>query len=158
MSESRTSKKFTINAAFFQEIKDDHLQLRELLESLRRLVARRPALPNHASELVEKLSCLCDQIALHFSLEEAYGYLEDLIEVTPHLHFRTGKLREQHKMLFVMVRDLADTAASRHKGSTAELMQIADQFLAFDHAFKAHESAETELILSAVHQDVGVGD
>ncbi len=158
MSEFRASKKFTINAAFFQEIKDDHLQLNELLESLRQLVGRRPALLNHATELVDKLSSLCDQLALHFSLEEAYGYLEDLVEVTPHLHIKTGRLREQHKTLFVMARDLADAAAFRHKGSTSELMQIADQFLAFDHAFRAHESAERELIGCAIHQDVGVGD
>lgn len=158
MSAYETPTKFTINAAFFQEIKDDHHQLHELLCTLRKLVHRRQALSNHASELVNKLSDLCDQIALHFSLEEAYGYLEDLVQVTPHLHIQTGRLREQHANLFVMVRDLSDEASSRHKGSTMDLFHIADQFLEFDRAFAAHEAAETKLIMISMNQDVGVGD
>lgn len=158
MSESRATKRFTINAAFFQEIKDDHLQLHEILGRLRSLSAHRPALPNHACEFADLLFSLCDQLALHFSLEEAYGYIEDLIEVTPHLHGRTDLLRKQHSELFVMARDLADQASSRHKGDTAELTRIADQFAEFDHAFRAHETAELDLILVAMNQDEGVGD
>lgn len=158
MSEQRKSKKFTINAAFFQEIKDDHQQLADLLESLRELESHRQALPNHANEFVEKLAVLCDQLALHFALEEAYGYFEDLVEITPHLHAQTGRLRDQHEVLFVMARDLADGAAERPKGSTDKLLLIADQFVEFDEAYRAHESAETELIVDAMNQDVGVGD
>ncbi len=157
MSQSNPFKKFTINAAFFQEIKDDHLQLQDLLTSLRNLTDHRPALPNHACAFADKLFSLCDQLALHFSLEEAYGYIEDIIESTPHLHVRTGLLRDEHTKLFVMVRDLADRAASRHKGANDELMQIADQFVEFDRALKIHESAEVQLILTAMNQDEGGG-
>ncbi len=157
MSESKTSKNFTINAAFFQEIKQDHLQLHELLDSLRKLVAHRQALPNHACELGDKLFSLCDQLAFHFSLEEAYGYFEDLVESTPHLHSQTGRLRMQHTKLFVMARDLADKAAARHKGATTELMQLADQFNEFDDALKTHEAAELQLIMTAMNQDEGGG-
>lgn len=155
MSESRTSAKFTINAAFFQEIKDDHLQLNELLNDLRRLAGNRLILKNHACEFVDKLFDLCDQLALHFSLEEAYGYFEDIVEVTPHLHNQTGKLRGQHEKLFVMVRDLADEAASRHKGSVEDLARIADLFDQFDQALKTHETDELDLIMTAMNQDEG---
>ena len=157
MSESIASKKFTINAAFFQEIKDDHIQLQELLASLRCLVSHRPALSNHACEFVDKLFKLCDQLALHFTLEEAYGYIEDIIESTPHLHKLTDRLREQHASLFIKARDLADRAGARHKGDTAELTRIADQFIEFDDAFKTHEAAELQLILNAMNQDEGGG-
>ena len=155
MAQSNPFKKFTINAAFFQEIKDDHQQLQEMLSNLRSLSAHRPALPNHACAFADKLFSLCDQLALHFSLEEAYGYIEDIIESTPHLHVRTGLLRDEHTKLFVMVRDLADRAASRHKGATEELLQLADQFDEFDNALKIHEAAEVKLILNAMNQDEG---
>ena len=157
MSESMTPKKFAINAAFFQEIKDDHHQLQELLDSLRSLATHRPALLNHTCSFVEKLFSLCDQLALHFSLEEAYGYMEDIVESAPHLHNQTGPLRDQHSKLFVMVRDLADRAAARHKGATAELMHLAEQFVAFDDALKTHEAAEVKLIMTAMNQDEGGG-
>jgi hemerythrin-like domain-containing protein len=157
MSQTSQLKKFTINAAFFQEIKDDHLQLQELLGGLRELTDHRQSLSNHACAFTEKLFQLCDQLALHFSLEEAYGYIEDIIESAPHLHVRTGLLRDEHSQLFVMVRDLADRAAARHKGATDELMQLADQFVEFDRALKTHESAEVKLILTAMNQDEGGG-
>ncbi len=158
MLQSNLLKKFTVNAAFFQEIKDDHLQLQELLSSLRNLTDHRQSLPNHGCAFADKLLSLCDQLALHFSLEEAYGYIEDIIESTPHLHVRTGLLRDEHTKLFVAARDLADRAASRHKGSIDELMQLADQFVEFDLALKTHEAAEVKLILTAMNQDEGGGD
>jgi hemerythrin-like domain-containing protein len=158
MSQTSPLRKFTINAAFFQEIKDDHLQLQELLGSLRNLTDHRQSLPNHACAFTDKLFRLCDQLALHFSLEEAYGYIEDIIESTPHLHVRTGLLRDEHTKLFVMVRDLADRAAARHKGANDELMLLADQFVEFDQALKIHEAAEVKMILTALNQDEGGGD
>ncbi len=158
MSPTSPSKKFTINAAFFQEIKDDHLQLQDLLNRLRDLSEHRQSLPNHACAFTDNIFRLCDQLALHFSLEEAYGYIEDIIETSPHLHVRTSLLRDEHTQLFVMIRDLADRAAARPKGATNELMQLAEEFVEFDHAFKAHEAAEVKMIMTAMNQDEGCGD
>ncbi len=65
-----------VNAAFLQEIKADGRELRQLF--VRADVAmgdqRPPA--HHSRQIVEILHCLCDQLALPFALEEAYGYFD----------------------------------------------------------------------------------
>lgn len=158
MNDSKPDPKFTVNAAFFQEIKDDHKQLQCLLERVRDFVHHRPALGNHVREFAEALAELRDQLAFHFTLEEAYGYFEDAVERAPRFHVQAGRLRDQHSELYVMARDLAEKAAALSNQDGAAVKRLADQFIAFDTALKAHESAELRLILDAIHQDVGVGD
>ena len=155
MSEERPIVKFTVNAAFFQEIKDDHKQLQCLLDRLREMLQNRPALDNHRREFAALLADLRDQLALHFTLEEAYGYFEDAIERAPRFHAPAGRLRNQHAELYVIVQELADKAAAEHDIDSQDL---AEQFSQFDTALKAHESAELKLILDAIQMDVGEGD
>jgi hypothetical protein len=52
---------------------------------VRGLIDSPPVLWNHTRRLVNLLEALCDQSALHFSLEEAYGYFEDANHVAPQL-------------------------------------------------------------------------
>lgn len=160
MSEPRqgTEVKFTVNAAFFQEIKQDHQQLQCLLDRIRELLVTRPALRNHFREFAKLLADLRDQLAFHFSLEEAYGYFEDAVERAPRFHVPAGRLRDQHSQLYVMAQRISENAAAMSHPSSADVNQLADQFVAFDTALKVHESAELKLILDAIHQDVGVGD
>lgn len=155
MVTNRTDVKFTVNAAFFREIKEDHQQLQCLFAKIHQMLAVRPALANHWKEFVALLADLRDQLAFHFALEEAYGYFEDAIERAPRFHDTAGRLRDQHSDLYLMAQQVADTAAALQP---AEADQLAEQFIAFDTAFKSHESAELRLILDAIQQDVGVGD
>ncbi len=155
MPPQRRDVKFTINAAFFREIKDDHKQLQLFLERSRQLVANRPALSNHWKEFVQLLADLRDQLAFHFTLEEAYGYFEDAIERAPRFHDQAGRLRDQHSELYLRAQEIADGAAAINH---SDYETVVDQFIGFDTAFKAHEAAELRLILDAIHQDVGVGD
>lgn len=158
MSSPQPTPNVTINAAFLQEIKADHQQLKELLERLRTLAAEPQALPNHVREFVDLLDQLRDQLAFHFTLEEAYGYFEDALETAPELCAQAFMLRSQHAELFVLARDLADVAAQQASESSANFTQLAEQFFDFDKALKAHESAELNLILIALEDDIGVGD
>ncbi|WP_153557797.1 hemerythrin domain-containing protein [Roseimaritima sediminicola] len=158
MSEEQPGSRVTINAAFLQEIKADHQQLKELLDRLRNLSQQPQAMPNHGREYVDLLQKLCDQLALHFTLEEAYGYFEDALESSPRLDQQAGMLRAQHADLFVLARDLADVAGQEDLESLAVCEKLAEQFHAFDNSLKAHESAELNLILAALEEDLGVGD
>jgi hypothetical protein len=155
MPRTRTDIKFTVNAAFFREIKEDHKQLHCLLERLRHLVAMPPALPNHWQEFVALLADLRDQLAFHFALEEAYGYFEDAIERAPRFHVTAGRLRNEHAELYLAAQLLADRAAAL---SAIDAEQMIAPCVDFDTALKAHEAAELRLILDAIQQDVGVGD
>ena len=158
MSPEKSTPKFTLNAAFFQEIKDDHQQLQCVLSRLRELEFNRAAIANHAKEFVELLAGLLDQLAFHFTLEEAYGYFEDALENAPRFHEQAGSLRGQHSTLFVMCQELVDAANTCIAHRDRDLTPVLDRFKAFDRSFKAHESAELNLIMEAMTQDVGVGD
>jgi hypothetical protein len=158
MARSTRGPNVTINAAFLQEIKADHEQLKELLADLRTLAGSPPALPNHAREFVDRLDQLRDQLAFHFSLEEAYGYFEDAREAAPQLDNQALRLRAQHADLFIRARDLADAAAQQHLQATPDWKSLAAQFFAFDEALQAHESAELNLIFAAFEEDLGGGD
>jgi hemerythrin len=146
----------TVNAAFFQEIKEVNEELWRLLEMLRRRFER-PVAPGHCRHLVELLSELLDQVALHFALEEAYGYFEDPAFVPPSVGEAAERVREEHRALYVRLRDLVERAEEmvydlRH----ADLASwLGPQFRKFDAAFRDHESRENELIMDAIESDLG---
>ncbi len=156
----KTQAKFTVNAAFFREIKEDHQQLQSMLDKLRKMVATPPALANHLKEFSERMSDLRDQLAFHFTLEEAYGYFEDAIERAPRFHEPAGRLRAQHGDLYMMAERIAEAAASwcnNPPDSEQAAECLVEQFVSFDTVFKTHEAAELKLILDAIHVDVGGG-
>ena len=73
----------TINAAFLQEIKDDNRELKQLLDDCAERLAHASTGHVDPKRLVGSLARLRDQVALHFALEEAYGYFDDAIDVAP---------------------------------------------------------------------------
>lgn len=163
MPAQRTDVKFTINAAFFQEIKDDHQQLNLLLGELSGLIENREALPNHRRKLCRLLGELRDQLAFHFALEEAYGYFEDAIDCSPWLHTAAGNLLNQHGQLYLEIGEIADRAddccrAEDNINLDAGLAPIVDDYEAFRKRLGEHESAEMKLILDAMNRDFGGGD
>jgi hypothetical protein len=150
----------TVNPAFFQEIKQENRRLCDLLTALRSLVAKPLVMKNHKERLVVLLEAVCDQLALHFSLEEAYGYFEDALDVAPRLAERAEQLRSEHLSLFDTIRDIAEEARDslvRHQMSHC-LPALQERSQIFDDDLQRHESLENELIVEATHLDIGVGD
>ncbi len=150
----------SINPAFLQEIKDDHHELRQLLHHTCAMLGRSGAVEIEYPRLVEMLGKLRDQLAMHFSLEEAYGYFDDAISVAPHLSQRAERLRSQHFGLFSDACRLAEGAAqlsSLEKSDTA-LARLAEDYRRFSTRFHEHESQERDLILEAFNDDIGTGD
>src|SRR5687767_2315396 len=89
----------TVNAAFLQEIKEVNQELWQLLAELHHRCIR-PISPGQCKTLIDRLSELRDNLALHFALEEAYGYFEDPVHVAPQLSNRVEALRAEHKTLY----------------------------------------------------------
>src|SRR5262245_57946132 len=149
-----------INAAFLQEIKEDHHELRQLMHHTAAMLQRPAWMPAERDRLVEMLSKLRDQLAMHFSLEEAYGYFEDAIDTAPHLCDRAECLRNQHAELYRQLASLADRAEQLlyHEAASGILIQMADDYRSFTARFTEHEARESELILEAVNSDIGTGD
>lgn len=149
-----------INAAFLREIKEDHRELRRLLDETVNLLSRASRARMPTQRIMLLLESLRDQFALHFSLEEAFGYFEDAISVAPRLSTRADRLRGEHRTLFVEICDVVDEAERllRGDGSPHTVRKIALKFVAFHHQYQAHEAAENDLILEALDDDIGVGD
>jgi hypothetical protein len=149
----------TVNAAFLREIKDDNRRVHELLDQAGGLLAATPReVPPR--RVVETLSELRDQLALHFSLEEAYGYFEDAVDVAPRLSERAAELRSQHAVMFVALCQIVDEAERwlYHEAQGEVRRLVVQRFDKFRREFREHESREAELILDAWSSDVGVGD
>ncbi len=151
----------SINAAFLQEIKTDHLLLGELFADVRKCLATPTWIANHARVVSDLLEELLDQLALHFALEEAIGYFEDTVSAAPRLSTEAEELRNQHGELFEELRELVDSAQAHAAAGSMSLRQsrqLARAFHTFDERFLAHEKRENELIMIAFEQDIGVGD
>ena len=149
-----------INAAFLQEIKDDHHELRQLMHHTQAMLERPSWMTTEYDRLVELLGKLRDQLAMHFSLEEAFGYFDDAVSSAPHLCKRADFLRRQHAGLYSQLCGLAERAESLLYGepNPADLTDLVDGYHAFSSAFAEHESRESELILEAFQYDIGTGD
>ena len=104
------------------------------------------------------LSDLRDQLALHFTLEEAYGYFDEAVNIAPQLSLQAEGLRSQHRQLFEQVRDLADRVTEVSAESEEQSAIFVNQLCQFKSAFEKHEEAELDLILQSLDDDLGVGD
>ena len=154
-----STRTVTINAAFLQEIKDVHQLLWITLDSLRRLSDTPVASSSYLRQLTSLLADLRDQLALHFSLEEAYGYFDDPVDVAPHVSQRAETLRNQHQELYLCVCDLVDCCEQAHDGRQfARATSLAERYRDFHERLVVHEEAESELIQEAYADDLGVGD
>lgn len=160
MATAITTGTVTVNAAFLQEIKEVNQDLWRLLADVRRMCdspATIDASPRRFFGFVEELR---DHLALHFALEEAYGYFDDPIEVAPRLCRQANELRAEHHELYLMVVDLSETAElltqpSREIGT---VLTAVARFQGFDQRLQRHETRENELIMQEYGDDIGVGD
>jgi hypothetical protein len=150
----------TINAAFLQEIKEVHEELWQLLKDVERQLSE----PLHERPrrllLIGLLERLRDQLALHFALEEAYGYFEDPIHVAPQVCELAMALRAEHRRLYVVLCDLVEDAQRWDEEGQWSLFrsQLVAEYLAFHNRFQLHESKEVALIQQQTASDSGSAD
>lgn len=167
-----STRRLTVNAAFLKDIKDDNRDLKILVDRLRCLTQPRETASNHWDELVRLIADLRDQLAMHFGLEEAFGYFDAAIDADPELSCQAEVLKLQHAGLFEAARHLAESVADVSKivpavgevieGKTPEVTpaqeKILDRLQRLLLDFHQHEEAELKLILDALDDDLGVGD
>jgi len=150
----------TINAAFLQEIKEVNDELWSLLAKVRHACTRPIALSGNCRYFVNMLLELRDQIALHFALEEAYGYFDDPADVSPCTAHQAESLRSEHRRLYLHLSDLVERAELMLEDGHQALLatSIPGQFILFDAALQNHEHRENELLMSMLEDEIGTGD
>ncbi len=156
-----------INPAFLQEIKQDNHDLKRIVDRLAVTTGSAAIAANHWDELTRLWSELRDQLAMHFGLEEAYGYFDLIVDADRPLMAAAEELKSQHAELFEQVRHLVDATARTSKGDpavegsvpevTTAQEKLLRRYRRWLQDFKSHEEAELELILTAIDEDLGVG-
>jgi hemerythrin-like domain-containing protein len=159
MSNTNTStRQLTVNAAFLKEIKEDNCHLKSLWDQISPLAVHVETAINHWPELITLLAELRDQLAIHFTLEEAYGYFDEAVDIAPQLSIQAETLRGDHRVLFQQICDLADQIAEVSIESEGQTEKFMAGLSRFKHSFEKHEEAELKLILESLDDDLGVGD
>jgi predicted nuclease with TOPRIM domain len=150
----------SINPAFLREIKEDHHELRQLLHHAKAMFNRPAWMRVESDRLNELLAKVRDQLAMHFSLEEAYGYFDDAIIAAPHLSRRAEQLRAEHFELFTSLVAIVEEAEQLRyrKPREGEVSGLGERFFEFYAGLQEHESRESSLILEALNEDLGGGD
>jgi hemerythrin-like domain-containing protein len=110
--------------------------------------------------VADQMAELRDQLAMHFALEEAYGYFDDPIRVAPRLSVAASQLRDEHQVLYSLIRDLADEVDELCRAGTLAQngARVVKRFGEYYDRLQQHENRESELILDAYDSDIGVGD
>jgi hypothetical protein len=149
----------TVNATFLREIKEVNQELWQLLANIREVCSSVWMVRQHMAQLVDMLSDLRDQLALHFALEEAYGHFEHPTVRSPVVSEQAGHLRAEHRRLYLLANQLVEFAEQlEFDGNYAEIVTtLPFRFAQLDHQILQHESRENELIMNPF-DDLGVGD
>jgi hypothetical protein len=144
-----------VNAAFLQEIKDDNQFLDELLLATRDALAEVDPRKLNVRASVELLKRLRDRLAMHFSLEEAFGYFDGALEFPPDLSVRADICRHQHESLYLDVCDVVDIAEKLlyHESVRSQERLIHHLSTAFGNFYRRlhqHDAEEDDLISAAL--------
>lgn len=160
MATAIETKAVTVNAAFLQEIKEVNQELWRALADVRRMCESPATIDSGPRRFYALVEALRDHLALHFALEEAYGYFDDPIDVAPRLCQQANQLRSEHRDLYLMIVELSEASElmSQPGRSIGNVLAIVKQFQAFDQRLQRHESLENELIMQEYGDDIGVGD
>jgi hypothetical protein len=158
--EPAAERTLTINAAFLQEIKEDNRDLRHLLDACAALMARPEPAAIDIKRLAAQLGKLRDQLAMHFALEEAYGYFDDAIDVAPRLSRQAKTLKDQHPTLFVALCAVVEQAEQLLYRETTDAVakRLSRDFADFHSRLQQHEAQEDALIMQEVNEEIGGGD
>ncbi|TWT76217.1 hypothetical protein CA13_67090 [Planctomycetes bacterium CA13] len=151
-----SSNQLAVNAAFLQEIKDSNPELWKTWYQLRQVCDSTDEPRQVAIKMVKLLDQLRDVIAMHFALEECYGYVEVPIDSKNGSFVCKSRdgvtdvndTKTQHCALYLEASDLAEVAEEyQYRGvAAAQIQELVQRFRQFDEHWQAHERCENELI------------
>ena len=156
MSKTATSVTTTmVNAAFLQEVKDSNIQFWQNVHDFKRLLNQSAAVVEQSTKMVRLLSELRDSMALEFSLEETYGYIEGYSAGNSVSASKAGQAKRQHRELYLHLHEISESAEeAQYRGTIVQdyqaLVVACKEFLA---VLEAHEKLESDLI----RHEFGIG-
>jgi hypothetical protein len=152
MSVATLTRTLVVNPAFLQEIKDSNPDFWNLVGQLQEVSQFVDEPSRVLRQLTRLLDDLRDQLALQFSLEESYGYIEVPEQIVGHRSRVTTELanqtQSQHSVLYLRLSDLAEQAEElQYRGVQPQrLRELVANSSQFYSDLQAHERMENELI------------
>ncbi|MCA9212836.1 MAG: hypothetical protein KDB27_07220 [Planctomycetales bacterium] len=151
----------TINAAFLKEIKDDNSDLSNLIDATFDALTSQSAEKINVRALFDIMSQIRDYLAMHFALEDEFGYFDDAVDVPFQLSCQADILKAQHEQFYTEICLIVETAESllhSRSQSIAMKSKVIDAFKSFYVRFQDHEEAERELVFQSFQCDFGETD
>jgi iron-sulfur cluster repair protein YtfE (RIC family) len=148
------------NSTVRADMQRDYRELRDLLciakDSLG-IATDRPAYPPR--QIAITLRQLQHRLAVHFTLEEAFGYGEEERLRAPWLSQKAAQLRSEHDHIFARLKTIVKSADQLLEPEpTSSVEEISAMFEDFTIDLRLHEDRDAELLLSIFDDDLGVGD
>lgn len=144
-----------------QDVRDDHVRLRSLLALVADQLLADDQDVGYVA-LAGTFDQLRDQLALHFTLQMSFGYLNDTLEIAPRLSGQAEELQREQFLLFLEMCEIADEAQellySKHHVRGSQFQMLKQRFEEFSLNLTRHDVRERELIYQAFCDDIGVGD
>ncbi len=157
ISPSRNSASASVRS----DLRRNHRELNDLLvlasDCLDSATSQQTA---HTSlQIVQTFRRLQNRLAMHFTLEEAFGYGEDEFNQAPWLSERAAMLRAEHDVIFARFKAIVRSSERLLEDCEVSLVEsISMKFETFLIDLRVHENREADLLLSIFDDDLGVGD
>ena len=150
-----------VTSAIQHDIQRDYRELKSLLAEASNCLLATTCDPEKYSprQVVTTLRRLQHRLAMHFTLEEAFGYGEEEMSRAPWLSIRAAELRAEHDEIFARLKAIVRTSERLLADGEASLLKsLCTSFENFVIDLHVHENQEADLLLSLFDDDVGVGD
>ena len=146
----------TINVAFLQEIKQENIQFRQLIQTVANELRETKLAANQVMELFYSVR---EELETYFTLEEFYGYFDNAEITNPAVSTRARKLKGDHEALFLSFNEIVELIEQIvYRETDAKMNIVVDLFNRFQTRLDRHEQAEMELMMRLCNEDIGVGD
>lgn len=139
---------------FCETVQEAHDDLRELLQTIERMVAQRTW---NDAFLARQLADLRVQLSLHFTHEEQGGYFHEAVAAAPWLAHQAEALEQEHAQLLELLDGLLNDLQPAARRA-ADRPAVGKCFEEFNLRFFQHEAAEGQLIQQAFNDDLGAAD
>ena len=137
-----------------ERVQDEHQDLLDLVEALRRRLAGPAWQDGRVGSL---LASLIDHLETHFNEEETGGFFDQLLELAPNSAPRIDALLLEHHRLL----GLADELSRDYHNATrtpASWRRLGDAFERFRQNLMVHECEERHLLQETHSRDIGSKD
>ena len=145
----------SVNTAFLKEVKDEHVQLRDLF-AMNRVRIQHAENPHMVLEWMQEL---LDQVETYFTMEEFFGYFEHASTQNQSVSRDANRLQKEHGTLFLQLMTLINRIEEAiYDDKVLSFEKISSEFIEFADEFEHHETQEMMLMMKLCNEEFGVGD